>query len=186
MSSSASAIPVKAAPEEPTRVKELNFVFLHGAGGSAYTMQLLSDTILEEIEPYILAYEEANPGIDIQVDSMNRSYPSDVDTETWANNIADSIGRHFSGKQNIILIGHSAGGKAALYAVANNVGGITEKVAMVVTINSPIKPMGDYYVTGGASVTDYCRARWLLADRGICDSISNYDSSEDGSLGCQQ
>jgi pimeloyl-ACP methyl ester carboxylesterase len=172
--------PLQAAPEEPTRVKELNFVFLHGAGGSAYTMQLISDTILGEIEPYILAYEEANPEIDIQVDSMNRSYPSDVDMETWANNIADSIGRHFSGKRNIILVGHSAGGKAALYAVANNVGGITEKVAMVVTINAPIKPMGDYYVTGGASVTDYCRARWLLADRGICDSISNYDSSEDG------
>ncbi|MCX6011534.1 MAG: hypothetical protein NT134_04695 [Chloroflexi bacterium] len=25
--------PLQAAPEEPTRVKELNFVFLHGAGG---------------------------------------------------------------------------------------------------------------------------------------------------------
>jgi pimeloyl-ACP methyl ester carboxylesterase len=173
--------PVKAAPEDPTWVKELNFVFLHGAGGNASAMQLLSDTILEEIEPYVLAYEEAHPEIDVQVDIMNRSYPSDVDMETWANNIADSIGRHFHGKQNIILIGHSAGGKAALYAVANNVGGITEKVAMVVTINTPIKPMGRYYVTGGASVIDYCRARWLLADRGICDSISDYDSSDDGS-----
>jgi len=168
------------AQEEPTRVKQLNFVFLHGAGGNASAIQLLSDTILEEIEPYILAYEEANPDIDIQVDILNRSYPSDVDMQTWANNIADSIGRHFSGKKNIVLIGHSAGGKAALYAVANNVGGIREKVAMVVTINTPIKPLGGYYVTGGASVTDYCRARWLLADRGICDSISNYDSSGDG------
>jgi pimeloyl-ACP methyl ester carboxylesterase len=176
----AVAIPVKAA-EEPTRVKQLNFVFLHGAGGNSSSMQLLSDTILEQIEPYILAYEQANPGIDIQVDILNRSYPSDVDTQTWANNVAASLNEHFDGKQNIILIGHSAGGKAALYAVANNVSGMREKVAMVVTINSPIKPLGDYYITGGASVSGYCRARWLLADQGVCDSLTNYDSSEDGS-----
>jgi hypothetical protein len=133
------------------------------------------------VEPYILAYEQDNPDIDIQVDILNRCYPSDVNMQTWSGNVADSIGRHFHGKQNIILIGHSAGGKAALYAVAHNIGGITERVAMVVTINSPIKPLDGYYVTGGASVVDYCRARWLLADEGICDSISNYDSSEDGS-----
>jgi len=171
--------PLQAA-EEPTRVKELNFVFLHGAAGNPCSMQLLSDTVLEQLEPYILAYEEANPEIDVQVDIMNRCYPSDVDMQIWANNIADSISRHFYGKRNIILVGHSAGGKAALYAMANNVGGITDKVAMVVTINAPIKPLDGYYVTGGASVVDYCRARWLLADQGICDSISNYDSSGDG------
>jgi hypothetical protein len=27
---------------------------------------------------------------------------------------------------------------------------------------------------------DYCRARWLLSDNGICDSIAFYDSSQDG------
>jgi len=172
--------PLQAAPEEPTRIKQLNFVFLHGAGGTACSMQLLADTMLEQVEPYILAYEAANPDIDIQADILNRCYPSDVDMRTWANNIAASIGQHFSDKQNLILIGHSAGGKAALYAVANNVGGITEKVAMVVTINTPIKPLGNYYIIGGASVSGYCSARWLLADQGICDSISNYDSSEDG------
>ena len=53
------------AQEEPTRIKQLNFVFLHGAGGNASSMQLLSDIILEQIEPYILAYEAANPVIDI-------------------------------------------------------------------------------------------------------------------------
>lgn len=176
----AIAIPVKADSEEAIQVKQLNFVFLHGAGGNPCSMQLLQDTVLEQIKPYIAAYEAANPNIDIQVDVMNRCYPNDVDMRTWANNIADSVGRHFSGKRNIILVGHSAGGKAALYAVANNVGGITEKVAMVVTINSPIKAMGGYYATGGASVVDFCRARWLLADAGICESVSNYDSSTDG------
>lgn len=175
------AIPVQGQSEETVRVKELNFVFLHGAGGNAGSMQLLSDTILEQIEPYILEYEAANPDIDIQVNIMNRCYPNDLDMQTWANNVADSISRHFEGERNIILVGHSAGGKAALYGVANNVGGMRQKVAMVVTINTPIKPLGDYYITGGASVGDYCRARWLGDDQGICDSLSNYDSSEDGS-----
>ncbi|MGD9116185.1 MAG: alpha/beta hydrolase [Dehalococcoidia bacterium] len=175
-----AAIPARAQSEDEVRVKQLNFVFLHGAGGNPCSMQLLSDTILENIEPYIAAYEAANPGIDIQVDVMNRCYPNDVDMRTWANNIADSVGRHFSGKRNIILVGHSAGGKAALYAVANNVSGITDKVAMVVTINSPIKAMGGYYATGGTSVADFCRVRWLAGDAGICDSVANYDSSDDG------
>jgi hypothetical protein len=176
----AIAVPVKAETEEPTVVKQLNFVFLHGAGGYSCSMQLLSDTILERVEPYILAYEAANPGIDIQVDSLNRCYPSDVDIKTWASNIAASVAQYLPGKQNIILIGHSAGGKAALYAVANNSGGLGEKTAMVVTINTPVKPLAGYYVTGGASVTDFCSARWLGADRGICASISNQDSSGDG------
>jgi pimeloyl-ACP methyl ester carboxylesterase len=175
------AIPLRAQPEDPVRVKEINFVFLHGAGGNACSMQLLSDTILERIEPYILEYEVANPGIDIQVHTMNRCYPNDVDMQTWANDIAGSVSRYFEGERNIILIGHSAGGKAALYGVANNVGGLTEKVAMVVTINSPIKPLGKYYITGGASVVSYCQARWLGADRGICRSLADYDSSDDGS-----
>jgi pimeloyl-ACP methyl ester carboxylesterase len=169
------------AQTESKRIKELNFVFVHGAGGNACSMQLLSDTIREQIEPYILAYEAEYPNVDIQVKTMNRCYPNDVDMETWANNIADSLIRHFEGERNVILIGHSAGGKAALYGVANNVGGIRQKVAMVVTINSPIKPLAGYYVTGGGSVADYCRARWLGGDRGVCRSLANYDSSDDGS-----
>jgi pimeloyl-ACP methyl ester carboxylesterase len=175
------AVPLRAQSDEPVRVKQLNFVFLHGAGGNSCSMQLLADTILEQIEPYILEYEADNPDIDIQVDIMNRCYNNDTDMRTWANNIADSLSRRFSGKRNIILIGHSAGGKAALYGVANNVGGMRVKVAMVVTINSPIKPLGDYYITGGASISDYCSARWLGGDEGICNSITDYDSSEDGS-----
>ena len=174
-------MPVKADTEGPTQVKELNFVFLHGAAGTCCAMQLLADTVMEQIEPYIQAYEEANPDIDIQVNILNRCYPSDVDMQTWANNIADSVGRYLRGKQNIILIGHSAGGKAALYAVAHNIGGMMEKVAMVVTINSPIDALENYYITGGAAVVDYCSARWLLADAGVCDDVAYYDSTEDGS-----
>ena len=123
-------------------------------------MQLLADTILEQIPAYILDYEQANPGIRIRVDTLQRCYPNDVGVETWANNIAASIEKHFHDKENLVLIGHSAGGKAALYAVAHNMGGIADKVALVVTINSPVKSLDGYYVTGGGSVLDYCRARW--------------------------
>lgn len=173
--------PAQAAPEEPVQVKELNFVFIHGAGGNVCSMQLLADTIREQISPYILEYEQANPGTEIRFDMLQRCYPDDVDINTWANNIAASIDEHFYDKENLILIGHSAGGKAALYAVAHNVGGLADRVAMVVTINSPIKSLDGYYVTGGGSVVDYCRARWLLSDRGICNSIAYHDSSQDGS-----
>ena len=170
---------VHAAPEEPVQVKELNFVFLHGAGGGICDLQLLADSIMERLPAYIPAYERTNPGTKIQVDMLQRCYPNDVDINTWANNIADSIDKHFRNKK-LILIGHSMGGKTALYAVAHNLNDLADKVALVVTINSPVKSLDKYYVTGGASALDYCRARWLLSDQGICNSVVYYDSSEDG------
>jgi len=173
--------PVQSADEEPVQVRELNFVFIHGAGSNVCNFQLFTDIMMEEIRPYILEYEQANPGIEIEVNILARCFPSDEDIETWAENIADSIDEHFAGRDNLILIGHSAGGKAALYAVANDVGGLADRVALVVTINSPIRSLDGYYVTGGGSVMDYCRARWLLSDQGVCNSISYYDSSQDGS-----
>lgn len=172
---------VQSASEDSIQVKELNFVFLHGAGGDACALQLLADSIMEQIPAYILSYEQANPGTRIRVDTLHRCYPNDVDINTWANNIADSINKHFHNKNNLILVGHSMGGKTALYAVARNIGGLADKVALVVTINSPIKSMDRYYVTGGGSAVDYCRARWLLSDRGVCNSVVYYDSSQDGS-----
>jgi len=163
-------------------VRELNFVFLHGAGGNPCGPQLLSDSILEQIPDYIEKYQQAHPGIEIKVDMMNRCYPSDVAVETWAANITDSIDKHFAGRENLILIGHSMGGKSALYAVAHDVGGLADKVAMVVTIDSPIKKLNDYQLVGGGAFSDFCRARWLLQpdSGGVCDSVGSYDSSEDG------
>ena len=172
---------VQSAPEDSIQVKELNFVFLHGAGGHVCALQLLADSIMEQLPAHILGYEQANPGTKVRVDTLERCYPNDVDINTWANNIADSINKHFHNKKNLILIGHSMGGKAALYAVARNKGDLANKVALVVTINSPVKSLQEYYVTGGGPVLDYCRARWLLSDRGVCNSIVYHDSSQDGS-----
>ena len=162
-------------------VKELNFVFLHGAGGNPCGPQLLDDSILEQIPDYILKYQQANPGTEVKVNVMNRCYPSDVDVETWAKNIADSVDKYLPGKGKIIFIGHSMGGKSALYAVAKNVGGLADRVAVVVTINSPIKSLNNYQLVGNSSFSDFCRAGWLIRpDRGLCASVGSYDSSEDG------
>jgi len=175
-----AATPSQATPAGATLVKELNFVFLHGAGGDACSLQLLEDAIMAQLPAYILEYEQANPGTKISVDSLRRCYPNDVDIYTWAANIVNSLKLHFKNKKNLILIGHSMGGKTALYTVAHNIGNLAENVAMVVTINSPIKSLDGYYVAGGGAPVDYCRARWLLSDRGICDSVVYYDSSQDG------
>lgn len=170
----------QTAPENTPGVKELNFVFLHGAPGTACSMQLLADSIVEQLPSYIFGYEQENPGTKIRVNTLLRCYPNDVDIETWANNIADAIDEHFRDKKNVILVGHSMGGKTALYAVARNVGNLADKVAMVITINSPVKSMNNYYFTGGGSVLDYWGARMLISDQGIIDSVAFYDSSKDG------
>jgi pimeloyl-ACP methyl ester carboxylesterase len=170
----------RPALAEPAMVKELNFVFLHGAGGNACSLQLLSDSINEQIAAYIADYEQANPDTEVRVNRLLRCYPNDVALGAWAVNIAKSINDYLPDAQNLILIGHSMGGKAALYAVANNVGGLADRTAMVVTIDSPIRSLQKYYFTGGASLLDYYRALGLLSAQGVADSIIYYDSSEDG------
>jgi pimeloyl-ACP methyl ester carboxylesterase len=174
--------PASVAADDSVGVKELNFVFLHGAAGNPCGMQPLADSILEQIPLYIAEYEQANPGIKIKVNTLNRCYPSDVDIETWAYNIAESIDKYLPGKGDVILIGHSMGGKSALYAAAKNVGNLADRVPLVVTINTPVKRLDGYQVTGGGTFFDFCRAQRLLgSEPGLCLSVSTYDSSEDGS-----
>ncbi len=174
----APAVPVQAASEN--NVKEVNFVFLHGFNSNASSLQLLEDVITDKLPEYIAGYERDNPDIHIATDTLNRSYINNVDIDTWANNIANDINKRFAGKSNLVLIGHSMGGKAALYAVAHNIGNIAEKVAMVVTINSPIKKLSSYYFLGGDTNLGYEGAQLLLPDQGILNSLANYDSSADG------
>jgi hypothetical protein len=111
---------------------------------------------------------------------LARCYPGYTDINSWATNIADSINKHFAGKDNLILVGHSMGGKSALYAAAHNTGNISDRVAAVITINSPIKSLSNYYVPGGGSMADYCHTVLLGDDEGICNSLAYYDSSPDG------
>jgi pimeloyl-ACP methyl ester carboxylesterase len=172
--------PVSSAPEEAPQVKELNFVFLHGAGGNSCSLQLLADTISEQIPKYILTYEQANPETKIEVNTLLRCYPNDVDIGTWAGHIASSINKHLADKKNLILIGHSMGGKAALYAVAHDVGNLADRTALVVTINSPIKSLQNYYFAGGSSAVDYYRTFGALSESGVSQSVVYYDSSQDG------
>lgn len=159
------------------QTKELNFVLLHGAGGSSCGMQQLADVMTEKLPAYIKEYQAENPGIHIVVDMLNRCYPNAVDINTWANNIADSIKTHFK-QNNLILIGHSMGGKTALYMTAHNIGGLAGNIAMVATINSPVKNLSQYYFTGGVP---YWQGKFLIQqDKGVLSSLADYDSSDDG------
>ncbi len=169
------------ARADSAQVKELNFVFLHGAGSSIASFQLLTDILDDELLPiYIAKYEQDNPGTKVQVNMLLRSYPNNVDLNTWAKNVADSISKHFQRKKDLILVGHSMGGKVALYAVAQNIGGLADQVKMVVTINSPVRNLSGYYVAGGGSIPHFFVASRLLSDLGVLNSVENVDSSTDG------
>jgi pimeloyl-ACP methyl ester carboxylesterase len=170
---------LSAAPDTP-KIKELNFVFLHGMGGNSCTLQRLSDWIEKRLDSYIYVYEQSHPGIQIQVNALSRCYSAFIDIDSWASNVAESIDNNFDSRDNLILIGHSMGGKTALYAVAQNIGGIADKVAAVVTINSPVKNINQYYAPGGGPVLNYFRTGLLGADEGISSSVTYYDSSKDG------
>ncbi|MFC2038378.1 alpha/beta fold hydrolase [Chloroflexota bacterium] len=172
--------PALSAPEDSGPVTELNLVFLHGAGGNTCSFQMLEDYILAEAPRYISEYRRTNPSSNIKINVLKRCYPGYMDIDTWSRNIVTSINEHFEGKDNLILIGHSMGGKTALYTVANDIGGIAERVAMVVTINSPVKGLNRYFVTGGGSVYNYLQALWQTLDGGISYSVAFHDSSEEG------
>ncbi|MFC2057086.1 esterase/lipase family protein [Chloroflexota bacterium] len=174
--------PLQLTPENSEEIKELNLVFLHGMGGTPCTLQLLSDQVMDRIPLYINRYKTKNPNTSIEVNTLARCYPSYVDIHTWAKNIVDTINIRFKNKENLIIVGHSMGGKAALYAVANNIGNISEKVNTVVTINSPIESLSQYYVPGGGPMLEYCRTTLLGSDDGVCTSLSDYDSSQDGAI----
>lgn len=164
----------------PAQVKELNLVFLHGMGGTSCSLQLLSDYMNKRLTGYVFLYAQSHPDTKIQVNILDRCYPAYTDIRTWAANLADSIEKHFKGRDNLIIIGHSMGGKTALYSVAHNVGGLGDKVAAVVTVNSPVKNLGRYYAPGGGPVLNYCRTGLLGSDQGVCSSITYYDASKDG------
>ena len=171
----------QAAPGNTPDVKELNFVFLHGYNGDSGALQLLEDSIVAQMPAYITNYKYDHPDINILTDTLNRCYPNDVDIETWAQNIADSINQHFAGKKNLVLIGHSMGGKTALYAVSHNIGNLADKVAMVVTINSPIKSLENSiilaeilrWITGEPGWYCPTRGHWSLWSTTIALKMGN-------------
>lgn len=176
------SLPAQSTPLNPGQIKELNFVLLHGFGGHSCALQLLEDYIKDKAPAYIRSYEQENPGTRVTLSTLNRCYPNDVDIDTWAKNIAETVQKHLPGKDNLVLIGHSMGGKTALYAVANNIGKLAEKTVMVVTINSPVKSLQNYYYVGGQPSANYWELNWLISSRGAIESIMNYDSSRDGQI----
>ena len=180
LSAGALILPGRPVAAQAAPVKQLNFVFIHGAGSTAAAIQRLSDDVEDQVQEYIAGYQQASPGVRVRVNTLLRSYPNDVDVVTWAENLAGDIAKHFAGKQDLVLVGHSMGGKAALYAVAHNTGGLGDNTSAVITINSPVKALNSFYVFGGGGASNYCRLGLLLDEHGLCGSVGGYDSSADG------
>jgi hypothetical protein len=173
------ALPAHASADS-SRVKQLNIVLLHGASSSAADMQPLQDGITDQLSEYVAEWKKANPGFKVQLNVLNRSYPNMVDTATWGRNIADTVNKRFPNLDNLILIGHSMGGKSAIYAVSHNLSGIGDRTSLVITINSPIRDLNSYYITGGGKVMDYYKTNFFMSDQGLVTSVASYDSSADG------
>jgi len=169
-----------ARAEASPAIRELNFVYLHGMGGDACSLQLLADKIAQQLPARVTGYEVAYPGNVIETDAYIRCYPNDVDIGAWASNVAEAVNRYFAGKKNLVIIGHSMGGKAALYTVAHNVGGLADRTAMVVTINSPVKSLEGYYLVAGATASDYYKTIGMVDSHGVLNSAVYYDSAADG------
>jgi hypothetical protein len=98
-----ASLPGMARPAEvAAHDRELNSVFLHGAGGSAGDLQLLADKIVDMLPGYVKVYEAANPGVKLNTGILNRCYPNEVDFDPWANNVVESITK-YSNKKNAFI-----------------------------------------------------------------------------------
>ncbi|MFO8077701.1 MAG: alpha/beta hydrolase [Thermoplasmatota archaeon] len=116
-----------------SHLSEFNILFLHG-------MPETPNVLVPLKEKLKILFAEKNI-------TMNSWYPHLPDAESvdvWAENIADEINQ-WSPTGQIVIIGLSMGGKAAVHAVADDSYGIQEKVETVITINSPIKQFQQYY-----------------------------------------
>ncbi len=162
-----------------SHTKDLAFVFLHGMGGNPGTLQGLSDNIFDKLPGYVTDYGQTHPGVSVayEEESLNRQYPNYTDLDTWAKNVAESIRKYFP-YNNIILVGHSMGGKVALYLTSHDIDGLASRIAAVVTVNSPVQHLAEYYATGGSDAWQV--ATMITEDEGVLDSLKDYDSSADG------
>lgn len=150
----------------------INLVFLHGFASSSSAMVLVRNNVIAGLRGYQLK------------DNLG-SYPNNVDVKAWAFNIGQRVNVNFPGKEkNVVLIGHSMGGKAAVYAVAHNSWGIANKVAMIFTYNTPYHRLDRYQVNYRIpeGIKGGCRTILKvlgIGDRGVCESLATYDSVQD-------
>jgi pimeloyl-ACP methyl ester carboxylesterase len=101
----------------------------------------------------------------------------------WRYRLAQEINRLFPGKKNIILIGHSTGGRTA-FEVASNTGpngvnthnwGVRDRIAAVVSINGMIDALqpNRYNVIGAASFITTCKNGDVLSFFGDISAPGN-------------
>ena len=140
------------------RPSQYNLVFLHGWMGEPVDFSHLAASVRSELEKRLPV------GRDLIPDCSNTE-----DVDTWAQSITAAIPDSWS---NLILIGHSMGGKAALRALAHNES-LAERTAMLISINTPYRDLQRY----NRSILTLCGARTLMTnDRGACSSLAYVDS----------
>jgi pimeloyl-ACP methyl ester carboxylesterase len=112
----------------------MNILFLHGTPGEPFHMEPLKDKIEE------LLHEQG-----LELNHWNPDLPNSDSLEDWSSNVANAI-NEWGTHERIVIVGHSFGGKVAIYAVYNDIGGMRDKVDTVITVNSPIRKYeGVYY-----------------------------------------
>lgn len=162
-----------AAPTGPRQI-ELNLLFVHGV--SSGDSRAWADGALGAVEAHVTAalapriadFEAANPGTLVELKSRRVNLYTDlagtvlspsIDAPTdgtgapvaarWRDQLVAKLGQAYpAGERNIILIGHSTGGRVSV-EVAANVGGdnlpgsadrgVDDRIAGVITLNGMIQ-----------------------------------------------
>lgn len=173
-----------ANSQKITVTPSLFLVFLHGWFSNASALTRVVEAVKEMLKAAGYKDREAY-----------RIFTPDLDNKAahdiWASNIASAITNpeNIPEGAKIVLIGHSMGGKAALYAVAANVGGITSRVARIITYNTPYLPLNQFRfnkaLAPSGTFLDGCTL--FLPSLGIpfittpalCKSLAEHDSTKD-------
>jgi parallel beta-helix repeat protein len=139
----------------------VNMVFVNGWNGKATDMA----NVVTAIGNDLAAYAQSNANTFVEYNYLNKDYGNNYLAD-WASVIDQNIedwdtsagARH----KNLILVGHSFGGKAIIYAV-DHTSQLKDYTKEVVTINSPIKPLLYYYTILGMFTSEAVFITWVGA-----------------------
>ncbi|MBI5534554.1 MAG: hypothetical protein HY898_17645 [Deltaproteobacteria bacterium] len=192
--------------DDATKTQQLSLVFVHGFEGSDARRAVAQDD-LKDVEAYVLdaigaraAAYEAKRGVKLLIQSRRVNLYTDLQDQLlspsldsegdgtgiatanhWREQLAAKIQQAYpNGERNLVLVGHSTGGRVSV-EVAANVGdnsgpeshdwGLQDRIAGVVTAHGAIDALDSpaYDFTGPTSFHFGCA---LVNEVGICDYLS--------------
>lgn len=156
----------------PPTPLELHFAFIHGVDGSENDLADLETAIRDRVEARRPAFEAANH-VQLSVSSVRFNLYKDKDGSSFGTDDGsqDDVARHWrsqlatkladafpNGEKNIILVGHSTGGRVAMEIAAdvggstNTLGvanwGFTKRIAGVVSVHGMLDALKNYATIG--------------------------------------